>query len=57
MLACINAMPQLTTCFGQPMGFFNGGREMMIKVFRDVNELGCAYVLEAHTYMMQPKLD
>ncbi|NEJ83253.1 hypothetical protein GR268_43025, partial [Rhizobium leguminosarum] len=29
----------------------------MIKVFRGMNELGRAYVLEAHTYMMQPKLD
>ncbi len=29
----------------------------MIKAFRNMNELGRAYVLEAHTYMMQPKLD
>jgi hypothetical protein len=29
----------------------------MIKMFRGMNELGRAYVLEAHTYMMQPKLD
>jgi hypothetical protein len=29
----------------------------MIKALRDRNELGRAYVLEAHTYLMQPKLD
>ena len=47
----------MTTRFGQPTGFFHGGRETMIKAFRNMNELGRAYVLEAHTYMMQPKLD
>jgi hypothetical protein len=29
----------------------------MIKRLRDMNQLGPAYVLEAHTYLMQPKLD
>ncbi len=29
----------------------------MIKRLRDMNQLGRAYVLEAHTYLMRPKLD
>jgi TPR repeat protein len=29
----------------------------MIKMFRDMNQPGHAYVLEAHIYLVQPKLD